>query len=415
MSRPSPWLIAVVLLLGILFLREPALQRAEDIFLRFLLRNSLPLGDAVPLTVVEIGRDALLETKDDAAPSPPEIKSAAASAVSPLEYALFLQAALAFQPRVVAFENVLIWRDRDKDQEQVFIDQAMRVPRLLLAAELTSNPEPDNPGSEIPAFNQVTGRRTDLVEFSGVTHQPNDDLRLISTAGFVNLPDDAGELHVPLLFQYRGEVVPSFSLQAILLWMGVTPAEVKIELGKQISLPQNRAIPIGKDGTLLVNPNAAKKGRRIGLNDLLLAAQERDTGAKPTLIDSMRDHIVLARTPVNPLSPPDVFAATIATIQSKSYVHRVHWSFDCVVLVLVAVLSGLFAQIARIDLVLGAIAITAAYCLIALALMSRWQLWLPGCLPLGALWVAVVLSLFIHRSNKVGPATAIAVSSPAVI
>ena len=53
--------------------------------------------------------------------------------------------------------------------------------------------------------------------------QPIEDLRLISTPGFSNLPDESpAYLRVPLLFLYRGEVVPSFTLQAILLWLRVT-------------------------------------------------------------------------------------------------------------------------------------------------------------------------------------------------
>ena len=37
---------------------------------------------------------------------------------------------------MIGLEPVVIWRDRDKDQEQVFIDQAMRVPKLLVGIEL---------------------------------------------------------------------------------------------------------------------------------------------------------------------------------------------------------------------------------------------------------------------------------------
>ena len=97
----------------------------------------------------------------------------------------------------------------------------------------------------------------------------------------------------------------------------------------------------------------------------------------------MRDQIVLARTPANPLSPPDVFAATLATIQTNAYVRRISWIFDCVILLLAAVVIGTLRHISRVDLVLGAIAFTAAYCLIALAVVSRWLIWLPGVLPLG--------------------------------
>jgi hypothetical protein len=391
----------VVLLLGILFLREPRLERSEEFFLRWLLKNSDPHAPVASLTVVDIGHDNLME-REPAKKGDENSPHSGTNVVSPMEFALFLQSVLEFKPTVVAFENVLKWRETEKDQEQVFIDQAMRVPRLLLAAELTATPDPDAPGPEISGFTQVTGKRGDLVEFSGIGRQPNEEMRLIATAGFTNLPDEISDgIHVPLLFRYRGEVIPSFALEAVLLWLRVTPAEVSIDLDSHISLPQGRTIPIRSDGTLLVSPNASRKARHLGLSDLLVAAQQRDAGQKKNPeMDSLRDQIVLARTPANPLSPPDVFAATIATIQSSAYVHRVSWIFDCVILLLAAAVVGKLRDIPRVDLVLGAIAFTAAYCLTALAVVSRWLIWLPGCLPLGAVWLLVVVSVLIPHRHR---------------
>ena len=402
MQRPAIWLMLAVLLLGVIFVREPRLEQSEEFFLQWLLRNSEPHGSMAPLTVVEIGHDAVLDRDPLKASSSPH---AGGSGVSPLEFALFLQSVLEFQPTVVAFENILKWRERDKDQEQVFIDQAMRVPRLLLAAELTITPDPDAPGPEIQGFSQVTGTRGDLVEFSGIDRQPDEEMRLIATPGFINLPDEIADgIHVPLLFRYRGEVIPSFSLQAILLWLRVTPAEVAIDLGSHISLPQGRKIPIRADGTLLISPNAGKRARRITLNELALATQQHDASKKTSSeFDSMRDQIVLARTPANPLSPPDVFAATLATIQTNAYVRRVSWIFDCVILLIVAAVVGALRGMSRVELVLGAFAFTAAYCLIALAVISRWLIWLPGVLPLGAVWLLVLISAVTHRYRAKRP------------
>src|SRR5204863_506202 len=99
----------------------------------------------------------------------------------------------------------------------------------------------DAPVPEIPGFPNVTGRRGGLPEFSGINRQSDEDIRLISTSGFINLPKEvASEIRVPLLFQYRGEVIPAFPLQAVLLWMRVTPAEVKIDLGSNIILPNGK-------------------------------------------------------------------------------------------------------------------------------------------------------------------------------
>ncbi len=128
MERPSIWVIVFVLLLGVLFLREPRFQRSEEIFLRWLLRHSQPATKQVPLTIVEVGKE-----------NPP----------APLETALLLQGLLEFKPIVIAIEPVLQWGERAKDQEQIFMDQAMHVPKLLLGAELTASPDPDAPVPEI--------------------------------------------------------------------------------------------------------------------------------------------------------------------------------------------------------------------------------------------------------------------------
>ncbi|MEP6956831.1 MAG: hypothetical protein ABI883_08390, partial [Chthoniobacterales bacterium] len=246
MQRPSPWLMLVVLLVGILLLREPRFAQVEDKFLFWSLAHSPGSGPTVPLTVVEIGRDALMDPQraQAVAAEAPQPGSSSAG-ISPLEFALFLQSVLDFKPGVIAFENILTWRERDKDQEQVFLDQAMRVPKLLLASELGPTADPDAPWGEIRGFAQVEGNRGNLPPFSGIDRQPNEDLRLIATPGYINLPDGfSSGTRVPLLFLYRGEVIPSFPLQAILLWLRITPAEVKVVLGSHIGLPQDRRIPI---------------------------------------------------------------------------------------------------------------------------------------------------------------------------
>ncbi|MDQ6939469.1 MAG: hypothetical protein M3119_04855 [Verrucomicrobiota bacterium] len=386
----------VVFLLGLVLVREPRIGALEETFLRWLMGHSQNSGGPpVPLTVVEISQEALADTQRDSEAKP----GANVGAVSPLEYALFLQSALDFQPTVIAAENILKWRERDKDQEQVFVDQAMRVPKLLLAEELSNNPDPDAPTTEIHGFPNVSGKRGDLVAFSGIGRQPSEDLRLISTHGFTNLPDEiSSSIRVPLLFSYRGEVVPSFPLQAIMLWQRIVPSEVQIVLGSHITLPQNRKIPIAADGTLLIDPGITARARRISLNELLLAAQQRET-SNTTAFADLRDQIVLARSPASLLSPPDVFAATIASIQSGAYIHRISRIFDLFFLLLVAAGAGFLRKMMRFDLALLGIALSAAYCLVALGTIAQWNLYLPGVVPLAAIWTAVVVAMF-SRQKK---------------
>jgi hypothetical protein len=390
MQRPSIWVLLVILLLGVLFLREPRFQRSEEIFLRWLLRYSQPSGKPIPLTVIETGRNG---------------------AVPPLEAALFLQGVLEFKPTTIAMEHILQWGERSRDQEQIFLEQAMQVPKLLLGAELTSTPDPDAPVPEIPGFTWVSGRRGDLPEFSGIDRQPSEEVRIISKLGFVNLPEElADDIHVPMLFQYRGEVIPSFPLQAVMLWLGVTPSEARVDIGSSISFPNGTKIPIASDGTLLINPRLSKRARHMTMNELLLAAQQHETGAPNAAnLDDMRNQIVLARASVNPYRQ-DVFAPAIAAIQSNSFVRRVSWIFDCAMLLAVAILSGTLRRFSRVDLLIGAIAVSAAYCLVALAVVSQWSIWLPGWLPLGAIWSSVVLAMVLPKPK--GAARTIAIAAP---
>jgi hypothetical protein len=391
MERPSIWVIIVVLLLGVLFLSEPRFQGSDEIFLRWLIRHAQPAAKTVPITIVEIGHE-----------NPPP----------PLEAALFFQGVLEFKPTVVAIEPVLQWGERNKDQEQIFIDQAMRVPKLLLGAELTATPDPDALVAEISGFTKVTGKRGDLPEFSGIEHQPGEDVRILSTLGFINLPEEvADDLHVPLLFQYRGEVIPSFALQAALLWMRVTPDEVKIDIGTAITLSNGTKIPIRSDGALLINPRMVNRARRVTLNELLLAAQQHESGAATAIrLEDIRTQLVLARPATN---APDVFAAAIGAIQTNSFVRRVSWIFDCAMVVLAAALSGALRRFSRIDLIIGAIAFTAAYCLVALGIISRFSIWIPAWLPLGAAWISVLFAIILPKPKDSVHTLAIAPPPPA--
>ncbi|HEX4638474.1 MAG TPA: hypothetical protein VH170_03205, partial [Chthoniobacterales bacterium] len=351
---------------------------------------SQPSAKSVPMTIVDIGRE-----------NPPP----------PLEVALLLQGTLEFKPTVIAIEPVLQWGERLKDQEQIFIDQAMRVPKLVLGAELTATPDPDAPVAEISGFTNVTGRRGDLPTFSGIEHQPDEDVRILSTLGFINLSDEsANELRVPLLFQYRGEVVPSFALQTALLWMRIIPNEVKIDIGSAITLPNGTKIPINADGTLLVNPQLAKRARHITLNELLLATQQHESGAATTIrLEDIRAQIVLARVESN---SPDLLAAAIAAIQSQTFVRRVSWIFDCIVVVIVALNSGALRRFSRVDLIIGAVAFTAAYCLIAVGLMSTYSIWIPAWLPLGAVWITVLFAMILPKPKDSARTVTIAAPPP---
>jgi hypothetical protein len=85
-----------------------------------------------------------------------------------------------------------------------------------------------------------------------------------------------------------------------------------------------------------------------------------------------------------------------------------------VILLVIAVAVLALRHISRVDLVLCAIAFTAAYALIAMAVVSQWLIWLPGILPLGAAWLLVLIAIATpdhHRARR-PKATTIAPSVP---
>jgi hypothetical protein len=279
-------------------------------------------------------------------------------------------------------------------QEQVFLDQAMRVPKLMVALELGGKDDHDISTEDVPFLPDVRGPRGDLAVFSGVRRQPDDDLRLIATPGFVNLPSGSRNLvRVPMVFEYRGEIVPSFPLEAILLWLRATPAEVKVELGSQITLPNGWKIPLNRDGTATINPAAWSSVRRLGLDDLLLAAHEREH--HPQTHDfSLKDQIVVLRLAGDPLQQSTAFPAAIATIQDGAYVHAAPTTVEWLFILLAALLACLYRMISRADFFFGAVLFTAAYGLLELGLLSQHRLWLPMLMPLALVWFLFVVRVF---------------------
>jgi len=396
MRRPSPWLIVVVILLGYLILHESQLQQLDDRVLAWFTTQADTVLPPAQVTLVEIGRDDIqsLTPPDKLRPLPQG--EAARRSLSPLEYALFLQAVLGFKPAVVGIEPLLIWRSGDKAQEQVLIDQAMRVPKLVVALELGGKGERNLQPDELPVFSQVSGERGNVAEYSGVARQPSDDLRLISAPGLVAPPGRQKKgIRVPMIFDYQGAIVPSFPLEAILLWLRATPADVQVQLGSQMILPNGWKIPLQGDGTTLINPAAAASVHLLGLNDLLLGAQELDRHQTPTRdLSDLQNQIVLLRLQGDPLQGPNIFATTVATIQTNGYIRAASGKGAWLIILAAALLAAFHRAISRANLVIGAILFTAGYAMTELMLLEHDRLWLPFILPLVLVWFIVIVRMF---------------------
>ena len=211
----------------------------------------------------------------------------------------------------------------------------------------------------------------------------------------------ACEIHVPLLFQYRGEVIPVVCIAGSALWLRIPCQRVKIDIGSFHRIANGKKIPIRSNGTALINPVTTRRARHIGLNELLLAAQQQEKEVATTACRDEDQIIFGAPRPIR--LGREMFSSPQPSqqLQTNSFIHRVSPIFDWIILLLALGLSGIVRRFSRLDLALVAFAFSAAYCLLAIAIVSRWFLWLPGVLPLGAVWLLAMLCLF-SRAAKGG-------------
>ena len=151
---------------------------------------------------------------------------------------------------------------------------------------------------------------------------------------------------------------------------------------------------------MTINAAAGRSVRHLSLGQVLLAAQEHETHRPATIdLENLKDQIVLLRISDDPLQPPNVFATAIATIQNNAYVRRVNWAFDWALVLSAALLGHFLWRISKWNLIMGAIGLSAAYCLVALWALSQERVWLPTFLPFCLLWFLVVVRLFAPRAS----------------
>jgi hypothetical protein len=238
-----------------------------------------------------------------------------------------------------------------------------------------------------------------------VDREPKEDLRLASTLGFVNMPVGRGPVRrAPLLFSYRGQVVPSFVLQALMLWMKLTPDDVKVDIGSQISLGNKIKVPIDAAGGMLVDFKSPFT--HISFEDLPWAAQQAEKRHAPVIpLDAIKDKLVLlARTDANshvinfPISGKgssgELFAAAIATVQNGMFIRRVGFYADAATIGVAMLLSWFFSRRSRKFTIAFIFTALAAYVLIGLSIFAARLIALPLILPLGLACLLVLFRLF---------------------
>ena len=396
-----------VLVVGVLLLHEaeaPPLAGIEENFINWLSANSNGEHGRAPVTLVEINDNCLMNY-----PWP----------WSPLNYALFLNAALQFHARAVGIEPVLAWDEKKLSPDQllqqpqfetILHDSILRTPKVELGAKLGYPEDPDvlPPMQPLPVLRSVTGAMEAVPEYTVIEEEPGEDIRLTTALGFANVPPSETTVrHAPLVFRYRGQIVPSFALEAMMLSHGVTPEEVEVRLGSEIRLGDKLTIPVNEAGAMLLDWKQPYE--RVGFDDLVLAVDQLE-GKHATVIDPamLQDRLlILARTdaasqtlllPTGRMgSSGELFAEAVATAESNAFARPAGWVGSVVVLLLGMALArgvAVRSKFLAVPLVIG---FGAGYLLLCLAVFETGRVALPLTPMLG-----LVLFLGVFRMLEPG-------------
>ena len=376
-----------VLVLGILLLRQAhvaPLAGVEENFINWLAANSNGDRTRAPLMLVEINDNCMADY-----PWP----------WTPLNYAAFLDGALQFHARVAAIEPVLSWDDKHllADQtlqqpqyEKLLHYRILQTPKLELGALLGFPEDPDvlPPMQPLPVIRNVQGAMDAVPEYTVIEAEPGEDIRLTAALGFANVPTtEPTAQHAPLIFRYRGQVVPSFALEAMMLWYGVLPEDVEVRLGSAIRLGDKLTIPVNQAGAMLVDWKVPYD--RAGFDDLELAVDQLEHQHAPVINpDKLKDRLlVLARTDEQArtmLLPSgrmgatgDLLAAALATAETNAFARPAGHLGSAAVLALGMVLGWVVTERRKLWVVPVVLGFGAGYLLVCLAVFEATRVALP--------------------------------------
>lgn len=403
MSRSTVWLLLVLGLAGLLLARESrqpngSLAGVDRAFFDWLTVNVKPSRAALG------GNVTLVEIDDGVAETPGRLP------LAPLEYAAFLKAVSEFNPEVIAIEPVLDWPGGlPPGTERILQDQAIAVPRLLLAVRLGNDSGPSADQAVLPPVVNVSGSVARLPDYPEIAAAPGAGLSpWAAGVGADNLPEaeHVPLRDVPLLLRCRGQVVPTLAFQALTLALRLAPSEVSVVLGSHVQFGNRLRLPIDRLGRALLDAGTLQRVNRIGLDDLALVVSGQGSPKDRVAAELMRHGtIILGRTDRavrtlrlpggREISPAEAFALAAASLSRTPPVRRAGGWADLWVIVAFA---GVATQVRRRRWQGAAIASGAAllaYAMTALSLFEAAGLWLPLALPLGLVLTTCLLTLLL--------------------
>ncbi len=391
MTRSSSWFPLVVGVVGLLLARESRqaaspLAGIDRAFFDWLNASVAP-ARAVPGTPSV----TLVEIDDGVADTPRRLP------LAPLEYASFLHSVAKYEPAVVAVAPTLAWTQATPGTEQILLDEAMAVPKLLLGVRLGSNAGNGVDPALLPSLDNVRGNQARLADFPELVESPGTRLFTLAAAtGATNLPGAEGfpTRDLPLLFRCRERVVPAFALETLVLALRLAPSEVSVELGSHIQLGERLRLPIDPAGRALLDARAFARVNRLSLDDLPLLVVGQASPETRAAAARMRGGVVIlgrtdaaARTLRLPggraISAAEAFAWAAASLEDAPATRRASAWWDGGIVAAFAALGALLLGRRRGTAAVLAGGAMAVYALLALAVFESSRVWLPLALPLG--------------------------------
>ncbi len=166
------------------------------------------------------------------------------------------------KPSVISWDIILdVSREGEGDASMaqdtlLTINSGVRV----VTASVTSPDPPETAPPEGGPTKPLTRVEGDIARIEGDIHAwvPFPQLKLVAPYGFANAPRSGDGIirRVPMVLRVGREVFPSLSLQTVLQYYRVDPADVRVRLGDGIYFPVEggeKRIPISEGGWFLLN------------------------------------------------------------------------------------------------------------------------------------------------------------------
>jgi adenylate cyclase len=332
------------------------------------------------------------------------------------------------KPSVLVWDILFTEKSADFKSDLIIQAGAHKLQKRVIFAAYTSGDDPQQP-SPIPSSNlpitNIQGEQSRLPT-SAFGVRPILGLQKAGLTAYVDTPpgNDGVRRSAPMLQRIDGKVYPSLSLQALMLFGNVAPAEVRVVLGEAIYLDGKsfrRRIPINHSGQYEINYRYALEGAKNAGNVFpyydITESYHQNFVAKSPFPDlpEVSDKILIVGQIATGLSDMGVtpygaetplvlvHANVIDNILNEDYaIYIANWK---VLIVTFAVgLSGLLI-LSKKSLkrkAVFALGVPAIYLSVGFACWTLWSIWLPLIWPLvgfGSLQVFMIVRQLVNEQR----------------